>query len=73
MKTTIKLSVFALTMYLFSCNNSSIKTEQTFNYDTTTLKSGEVFYQCEMDHEIISDKTGNCPKCKMELTAVHKK
>jgi Cu+-exporting ATPase len=48
-------------------------TSQTFNLDTTKLKSGGEFYQCEMDPEIISDKPGDCPKCGMELEKKEKK
>ena len=67
--------VFAMiTIVLSSCNSTSkneqsnTETTQTFNLDTTGLKSGEKFYQCEMDPEVLSDKPGNCPKCGMALT-----
>lgn len=66
---------FAMIVILFSsCNSpsknaqSNTETTQTFNLDTTGLKSGEKFYQCEMDPEVLSDKPGNCPKCGMALT-----
>ena len=62
-----------------ACNNSSNKSEettgnasQTFNLDTTKLKSGETFYQCEMNPEVLSDKAGSCPKCGMELSEIKK-
>ena len=42
---------------------------QKFNFDTTTLKSGQTFYQCPMDLEVISDKAGACPICGMDLEA----
>ena len=64
----------AATMMFSSCSNSSkteqtnSETTQTFNLDTAGLKSGEKFYQCEMDPEVLSDKPGNCPKCGMALT-----
>ena len=46
---------------------------QTFNLDTNKLNSGDAFYQCEMHPEVLSDKTGNCPKCRMELMEIKKK
>ena len=67
--------VFAtIAIVLSSCNSSSkneqsnSETPQTFNFDTTGLKSGEIFYQCEMDPEVLSNSPGNCPKCGMPLT-----
>jgi hypothetical protein len=51
----------------------SEKTSQSFKLDTTILKSGQLFYQCPMDLEVISDKPGSCPKCGMELEVVTKK
>lgn len=79
MKKTIILSVAVIALTLGACNSSSNKNEttnsttQTFNLDTTKLKSGETFYQCPMDPEIISDKPGSCPKCGMDLEKVEKK
>ena len=74
--------------FTFACNNSSTKSEQTkstdstiskdvrssqvYDLDTTKLASGAIFYQCEMNPEVISDKEGNCPKCGMELTEMKK-
>ncbi|MDQ3142862.1 MAG: hypothetical protein M3Q56_11515 [Bacteroidota bacterium] len=74
MKKTIILS--ALVMMMFgACTNSSTKSEpaksqnvtQTFNLDTNTLKSGQAYYQCPMDLDVISEKMGPCPKCGMAL------
>lgn len=81
MKKAIILSVATIAFAFGACNSSSNKNEstesnstsQTFNLDTTKLKSGETFYQCEMDPEVISDKPGNCPKCGMELVKLEKK
>lgn len=80
MKKVIILSVIAIALVLGACNNSSTKNEQTnpsnaaqqFNIDTTKLKTGEVFYQCEMHSEVTSDKPGSCPKCGMDLEKVVK-
>lgn len=79
MKKTIIISATALALMLGACNSSSKKTEQanstsqTFNLDTTKLKSGDTFYQCDMDPEVLSDKAGMCPTCEMELTEMKKK
>lgn len=47
-------------------------TVQQFKFDTTTLKSGQSYYQCPMDLEVISDKSGACPVCGMDLEAIIK-
>lgn len=77
MKKIIATSVISLTLILGACNTSSNKptndSSQVFNLDTTKLKSGETFYQCEMHPEVLSDKAGNCPKCDMELSEMKKK
>ena len=81
MKKTIIVSVAALALVLGACNNSSNMSEQsnktdtteTFYIDTTKLKSGETFYQCEMNPEVILDSPGNCPKCGMKLSKMKKK
>lgn len=76
MKKTIIYSVFAIFLITTACKNSPAKTDngaaQTFALDTTGLKSGKAFYQCTMDHEVLSDKPGECPKCGMELTEMKK-
>lgn len=74
MKKLIILS--ALTLALGSCSNSSTSESNTSNFkamDTTKLTTGQLFYQCPMDLEIISNKSGSCPKCGMDLEQVKKK
>lgn len=69
MKKTIAIST-ALLLILGACKNPTTKSNnnmQSFNLDTNTLKSGQTFYQCPMDLEVISDKAGTCPKCAMDL------
>ena len=81
MKKAIIFSATVLMLALSACSNSSTKSAsaestssaQTFNSDTTKLKSGDTFYQCEMDPAVISDKPGTCPKCGMELETMIKK
>ena len=75
MKKIIILSVLAFALMSGTCKSSSENGAvkgQTFNLDTTKLKSGQPFYQCTMDPEVISDKPGHCPKCGMELTEIKK-
>ena len=75
MKKIIILSSFAVSMTVIACNNlSSDSTKQPVSIDTTKLKTGEVYYQCEMHTDVISDKPGNCYKCEgMELEKKVKK
>ncbi len=88
MKSTIIISAGILALMLGACKNPANKNEQTkstdttttqsvntaqiFNLDTTKLKSGETFYQCVMDKEVLSDKPGACPSCGMDLSEVKK-
>ncbi len=89
MKNRFIISAMVLTIAFSACNNSSTKNEksngtdaskkqdvnaaQIYNMDTATLKSGDSFYQCSMDLEVISNKPGSCPKCNMALEKVVKK
>lgn len=57
--TFITMAVFAL---LFTACNSNTSD----NIDKSEQSTGLV-YTCPMDPEVISDKPGKCPKCKMEL------
>ena len=50
----LALLSFAIVLIISACNNpstSSRNSTQTFNLDTTKLKNGESFYQCEMNPE----------------------
>ena len=73
MKKVMLITAVSLAMIYGSCNNSAStnsqgdNSKQTFNLDTTKLKTGTTFYQCEMHPEVLSDKPGNCPKCDMQL------
>ena len=67
MKKVIILSATALTLIFSACGNSSTTKGSPETVDTTKLKTGEVFYQCEMNPEVLSDKPGSCPKCGMDL------
>ena len=56
-----------------STKTKAFITKQVFNLDTTKLKSGDKFYQCEMHAKVLSNKAGSCPKCGMFLTEIKKK
>ena len=73
MKKVILLSAIASAFVLGSCGNSSTESKQTSSLDTTKLAKGDTFYQCEMHPEALSDKTGTCPKCGMDLMKAEKK
>ena len=45
---------------LTSCQNKKV------------AKDPDVYYTCSMDPQVISDRPGKCPVCKMELTPVKK-
>jgi Cu(I)/Ag(I) efflux system membrane fusion protein len=49
-------------LLFFSCNN---KTEEK-------IVDSNFYYTCSMDPQVISNKAGKCPICKMELTRVKK-
>lgn len=67
--------IILFTTILISCNQhaSEKKEGSVTTMDTTKLKAGESYYQCEMDHDVISDKSGSCSKCGMDLTKIEKK
>lgn len=72
-KETLFVTAVTIAVLVGACNSSTNQsTTQTFNLDTTKLKSGETFYQCEMDTEVLSDQAGDCPKCGMELSEMKK-
>ncbi|MEP6794834.1 MAG: heavy metal-binding domain-containing protein [Saprospiraceae bacterium] len=80
MKKIIILFGVSIALTLVACKGSCCKSEpannnssQTFNLDTLKLKSGDTFYQCSMDAEVLSNKPGKCPKCGMDLSEIKKK
>lgn len=56
--------IFGLFLLLF-CSCKGLEKEQPFT------ETG-YYYTCSMDPQVVSDKTGKCPICKMELTKVKK-
>ena len=74
MKKATILSLVILSLMLGACNNSSTADKSTSQtLDTAKLKTGDVFYQCEMHPEVLSDKPGKCSKCDMDLIKIEKK
>ncbi len=89
MKKIILLILACSALLFWACNSASTDNKQTnvadttktqatnvaqqFNVDTTKLKTGDVFYQCEMNPEVLSDTSGSCPKCGMDLVKITKK
>ena len=52
--------VIAFSLLFAACKNKKVVTDP------------DVYYTCSMDPQVISDRPGKCPICKMELTAVKK-
>lgn len=78
MKKSMLFSIASLVLLICSCNNSDTKTDTQNStnmqmIDTTKLAKGDVFYQCPMDLEVVSDKPGTCPTCGMDLEKMEKK
>lgn len=78
MKKGIILTSVFIALALGACNSKSNNSDGTTDsssqtLDTTKLSKGATFYQCEMDPEIMSDKTGTCSKCGMDLEKMEKK
>ena len=67
--------IFAISVIVAAVACSSNKTESkatAFNFDTTSLKAGEVYYQCPMHPAVVSSKPGDCPECAMALEPMTK-
>ncbi len=64
--------------FITACNNNTVtnettKSTETMSVDTTKMKTGDVYYQCEMHPEVVSVKADSCAKCGMDLEKVIKK
>jgi len=71
-KVTLFISI-SLIVLMNACSSTKTNSpSQSFKFDTTTVKSGEVFYQCPMHPAVISDKPGDCPVCGMPLEKIVK-
>jgi hypothetical protein len=63
---TLLISAIASISILTACNNNQPSSGASATDTATVLKAG-VIYTCPMHPEVISDKPGKCPKCKMDL------
>lgn len=64
------LLLFSLAFVFTACggnNNKEGNTTQTENKAPEQLAKDEM-YTCSMHNEVMSSKTGSCPKCGMNLT-----
>ena len=57
---------FLLLVFLSACKGSDNKQEKS-NADSTAVRISKTEYTCPMHPEIISDKSGQCPNCGMDL------
>jgi hypothetical protein len=73
MKKLLLISGIAIAVIMNACSSTkSDSGAQTFKLDTTTLKTGQEFYQCPMHPSVLSNKPGACPQCGMALEKIKK-
>ncbi|HEY3252057.1 MAG TPA: heavy metal-binding domain-containing protein [Ignavibacteria bacterium] len=64
---TIFVIAFVFTgSYLFTASNFSPLSNKSLS-DSTIKASDSLTYTCPMHPEVVSDKSGQCPKCGMDL------
>ena len=65
-----KLFIAAVFVFLFAaCKNKNTKPSAHAEHN---IEMNDVYYTCSMDPQVMEDKPGKCPICKMQLTPVKK-
>ena len=58
------------TTFFLSCNNGQIKTNRASTQTGTSAQlslTNDSIYTCKMHGNVLSDRTGKCPECGMNL------
>jgi membrane fusion protein, copper/silver efflux system len=62
MKKSIYITGLVLLLFILSCKSKK----------TVIVKDPDTYYTCSMDPQVIENKPGKCPICRMQLTQVKK-
>jgi Cu(I)/Ag(I) efflux system membrane fusion protein len=65
MKKLINTSALLIVLFFAACTSSEKPAQAST--DTASHSMPAAVYTCSMDPEVISDKPGACPVCKMDL------
>ena len=65
MKNLFNICAIGLVLSCASCTNSEKPIQAS--EDTVTHIKSDAIYTCPMHPEVLSDKPGSCPDCKMDL------